>query len=67
MRSENPIRARAASARTVSRDSSTTLAPSAANRFAIASPIPMEAPVTTTTFPSSSMIALYSPRPCKSR
>ena len=33
----------------------------------MASPIPIEAPVTTTTFPLSSMLALYSAQPMKSR
>ena len=60
VRSEWPTRWRAASARLASRDSNTTLAPSSAKTLAIASPIPMEAPVTTTTFPSISMATLVS-------
>ena len=34
-----------------------TLAPTSTKVFAIASPMPIEAPVTTTIFPSSSMLA----------
>src|SRR5438445_10667263 len=67
VRSGHPIRVRAASARPASRDSSTTLAPASAKILARASPIPIEAPVTTTTFPTSSMLGLYSPRLSKSR
>src|ERR1700683_885999 len=67
VRSRQPMRTRAASARAESRDSRTTLAPSSANNLAIASPMPIEAPVTTTTCPTSSMLALYSPRRGKSR
>jgi hypothetical protein len=48
---------RAASARDESLDNKTTLAPCPANTWAMASPIPIEAPVTTTTFPLSSMFA----------
>ena len=48
---ESRSAARAASARAASRDSRTTLAPSPAKTLAIASPMPMEAPVTTTTLP----------------
>src|ERR1700686_3503574 len=61
------MRARAASARPASRDSKTTLASSCAKTLAMASPIPIEAPVTTTTFPASSILGLYRPRHGKSR
>ncbi len=60
VRSVCPTRWRAASARLASRESNTTLAPSSAKTLAIASPIPMEAPVTTTTFPAISMATLVS-------
>src|SRR4051812_353192 len=67
VRSWKPIRLRAASARDESRDSKTILAPCSANSLEIASPIPIEAPVTTTTFPASSMLALYASMSFKSR
>src|SRR4029077_792315 len=67
VRSGQPIRIRAASARPASRDSMTTLAPCATKILVRASPIPIDAPVTTTTFPSSSMPGLYPPRHGKSR
>ena len=46
-----PARCRAASTRPRSREASTTLAPSRRKRPTMASPIPIEAPVTTTTLP----------------
>src|ERR1700722_9165403 len=61
------MRERAASARPASRDSRTTFASCCANTLAMASPIPIEAPVTTTTFPASSILGLYRPRRAKSR
>src|SRR5271168_1519086 len=65
VRSPCPTRPRAASTRPASRDSITTLAPRSAKIFAIASPIPMEAPVTTTTFPESSIARFYSSATCE--
>jgi len=50
-----------------SRDNSTMLAPCSEKMRAIASPIPIEAPVTTTTFPASSMSGFYSAAEAKSR
>src|SRR5690348_12535541 len=61
------MRPRAASARLASRDSTTRFAPWSPKIFAIASPIPMEAPVITTTFPERSMSSFYAGRQCKSR
>ena len=66
VRSVCPARARAASARPVSRDRKTTFAPFCTNNFAMASPMPIEAPVTTATFPLSSMTCFYSVAPFKS-
>src|SRR5258708_16272294 len=61
------MRARAASARTASRESITTCAPCSAKSLAIASPIPMDAPVITATLPESSMRGLYPDGKHKSR
>src|ERR1700686_905071 len=61
------MRKGAASAPPASRDSRTTFASCCAKTLAMASPIPIEAPVTTTTLPESSMLGLYRPRCGKSR
>src|ERR1700681_475925 len=61
------MRPRAASARDASRESRTTLPPLCTKALAMASPIPIEAPVITATLPASSMLGLYSPRRGKSR
>src|SRR5215467_14646315 len=58
VRSAWPIRTRAASALAASRESKTTLAPRSENKRARDSPIPIEPPVTTTTFPEISMLVL---------
>src|SRR5258708_617360 len=58
---------RAASTLAASRDNSTMLAPCSAKICAIASPIPIEAPVTTTTFSASSISGFYSGAEAKSR
>ena len=59
VRSGLPMRCRASSARATSRDSNTTFAPLSANILAIASPMPIEAPVTTTTLPVISIRFFY--------
>src|SRR5438105_3177348 len=61
------MRPRAASARPESRESTTRFAPWSPKILATASPMPIEAPVTTTTFPERSMSSFYAGRQGKSR